>query len=159
MYCIGIDPGFSGAVAVIGDGEIRIYDAPIAKVKSGRKTHSEMIPQMMVNILKTYVFRETHVFIEKVGVMPGQGIASSGAFMRGYGMWEGVVAALGLPYTLVHPARWKKAMMGDMGKDKDAARLRAAQLFPAAAEGLSRVKDDGRAEALLLAEYGRRTIS
>ena len=47
-------------------------------------------------------------------------------------------------------------MMADMGKDKDASRLRAIQLFPVVANRLDRKKDDGRAEALLLAEYGRR---
>jgi len=157
MIHLGIDPGFTGAIAAISeDGRIVVFDAPTVKVRSGRKTHIEMDPAGMVNTLKPFVFRECHVWIEKVNTMPGQGIASSGAFMRGFGMWEGVVAALGIPYTLVHPATWKKSMMSGMGKEKDAARLRASQLFPSMAHAFARVRDDGRAEAVLIAEYGRR---
>lgn len=71
-------------------------------------------------------------------------------------MWKGIIAAYRLPLELPSPQRWKKEMMADMGKDKDASRLRAIQLFPVVANRLDRKKDDGRAEALLLAEYGRR---
>jgi crossover junction endodeoxyribonuclease RuvC len=76
---------------------------------------------------------------------------------RGLGTWEGVLAGLGIPYELVTPQRWKKALMDGMGKDKDASRLQAIRLFPAIAGQLARKKDDGRADALLIAEYGRRT--
>ena len=158
MIFIGIDPGFSGAVAVLWeDGRIQLYDAPTHKVVTSKK-HTEMSPAGMVEILKAFSFRETHAVLEKVGTMPGQGIASSGRFMYGAGMWEGIVSALGIPYTMVRPNVWKKEMMAGLGSEKDAARLRACQLFPQAAHGLSHVKDDGRAEALLLAEYGRRQI-
>jgi len=67
------------------------------------------------------------------------------------GIWLGVMAALRMPYTPVRPVVWKKAF--SLGKDKEASRLRAQQLFPAA--DLRRKKDHGRAEALLLAWYGR----
>jgi len=59
--------------------------------------------------------------------------------------------------TRVEPARWKGAMMDGMGREKYAARFRAALLFPAVAKLFARKQDDGRAEALLIAEYGRRT--
>ena len=157
MIAIGIDPGFTGAVAAISeDGRIVVFDAPTVKVRSGRKTHTEMDPAGMVNTLKPFVFRECHVWIERVHTMPGQGIASSGRFMYGAGMWEMCVCALGIPYTFVQPERWKRAMLDGMGKEKDAARLRASQLFPSMAHAFARVKDDGRAEAVLIAEYGRR---
>jgi crossover junction endodeoxyribonuclease RuvC len=63
----------------------------------------------------------------------------------------GLLAALQIAYTTVRPAIWKRAL--GLGKDKEAARLRAMQLFPAA--DLRRKKDHGRAEALLLAWWGR----
>jgi hypothetical protein len=78
-------------------------------------------------------------------------------FGKGYGMWIGIVAALEIPYTLVTPQAWKKELMQGI-KDKDAGRLRAMQLFPAYNEWLVRKRDIGRADALLIAEYGRRQL-
>ena len=70
----------------------------------------------------------------------------------GYGAWLGVLATLRLPYTAVRPVVWKKAF--SLGKDKEASRLRAMQLYPGA--DLRLKKHHGRAEALLLAHYGLR---
>lgn len=97
-----------------------------------------------------------HVFLEQVHSMPKQGVASSFNFGRGFGLWEGLLAGMRFPYTLVSPQRWKKAMLADMAKDKGASVLRAKQLFPNCVEQLKLVKDHNKAEALLLAEYGRR---
>jgi len=71
-------------------------------------------------------------------------------------MWEGIIATLGLSLEMPSPQRWKKEMLADQGKEKDASRFKAMQLFPTVAGQLNRKKDDGRAEALLMAEYGRR---
>jgi hypothetical protein len=46
--------------------------------------------------------------------------------------------------------------MGLLGAGKDASRSLAANTFSAYAALFRRAKDDGRAEAALLAEYGRR---
>jgi len=67
----------------------------------------------------------------------------------GMGVWLGVLAALRLPYTRVRPQIWKRAF--GLSKDKAASILRAQQLYPDA--DLRRRKDDGRAEALLLAYH------
>jgi crossover junction endodeoxyribonuclease RuvC len=95
-------------------------------------------------------------FVEKVHSMPGQGVRSMFTMGVGYGAWLGLLAGLQIPTTLVMPQRWKKVMLADQGQDKDASRLRAIQLFPTEAEYFTRKKDDGRAEAALIAEYGRR---
>jgi hypothetical protein len=83
--------------------------------------------------------------------MPGQETRSTFTVGLGFGIWLGVLAALALPYTRVRPAIWKRAL--GLGKDKEQARLRAMQLFPQA--DLRRKRDHGRAEALLLAWWGR----
>ena len=70
----------------------------------------------------------------------------------GYGLWIGILATLEIPYTTVRPAQWKKAF--SLGKDKEASRLRAMQLYPGADPRLKKHHD--RAEALLLASYGLR---
>ena len=68
----------------------------------------------------------------------------------------GVLAALRVPYESIAPSAWKAQMGIPKGATKDVSRARALALFPALAEQLARKKDDGRAEALLLAEWRRR---
>jgi len=155
MNIIGIDPGVTGAVAIISRSGVGLYDTPTALVKVGKTARTEYMPAEMAALLRGE--RNAHVFIEKVGAMPGQGVTSMFGFGKGFGLWLGILSALEIPYTLVTPQAWKKLMMSGMA-DKDAARTRAQQLFPGAAAALSRKKDIGRADALLIAEYGRRTL-
>ena len=93
-------------------------------------------------------------WVEDVHSMPGQGVASTFKFGRSVGVVEGALSALGIPIRWVSPAKWKKAM--GLPADKGAARRRAIELWPDHAHLFARVKDDGRAEAALIAEYGRR---
>lgn len=87
---------------------------------------------------------------------PKMGATSAFNFGKGYGMWLGILAALLIPFDEVHPMTWKKTIMADMGKEKDASRIKAMQCYPLAAKDLSLKKHHGRADALLLAEFGRR---
>lgn len=154
---IGIDPGITGAVVIITSNEILFYDTPKAEVKKGKKKHNEYLPSEMADILKDRRVCNTFAFVEKVHSMPGQGVASSFGFGFGFGLWIGILAAIEIPYTLVMPQTWKKSLM--LGKsDKDAARIRAQELFPQYSPMLNRKKDIGRADALLIAEYGRRSM-
>ena len=158
MIYIGIDPGLRGAVAFIPEGGlITVADTPTMVVE-GDKLRHKYNTAAMAELLRPYQYatKDTLVILESVHSMPKQGVASSFTFGEGLGMWEGIIAAYGLPLEKPSPQRWKKEMMADMGKDKDAARYKATWLFPEMAEQLSRKKDDGRAEALLMAEYGRR---
>jgi len=156
MKIIGIDPGLTGAVAIIDDGNIIIHDTPTTEVKNGKRKKTEYLPLMMSRIIKENIGSNgCRVYIEKVGAMPGQGVTSMFRFGMGFGLWIGIIAALNIPYTFVTPQAWKKELMQGM-KDKDAARIRAMEIFPNSGEYLSRKKDIGRADALLIAEYGRR---
>ncbi len=159
MIYIGIDPGLGGAVAAIDGTNVKLYDAPTAIVKG---TKRDYIVHEMATILRNLVPYEedaAHIVIEAVHSMPKQGVASSFSFGRGLGLWEGVAAGLGIPYTKVAPQTWKKAMMPDMNREnKDSSRIIATRLFPNAVDMLSRKKDEGRAEALLMAEYGKRFL-
>ena len=60
--------------------------------------------------------------------------------------------ALAIPLTRVSPLTWRKALQVPRGKD--GSRLRASELLPAYAELWRRRRDDGRAEAALLALWG-----
>jgi|SRR5579863_2500429 len=157
MIFIGIDPGLMGAVAVIGfeSGIFSVFDTPVLVIKKGKGFRREYDVPGMVKILQSLPFPESvHCTLESIHAMPGQGVTSMYSIGIGMGLWRGILTALKIPHDLVTPQRWKKAMMDGMGKEKDASRLRASQLFPLV--DLSSKKDHGRAEALLLAEYGRR---
>ena len=95
----------------------------------------------MAALLRPYTAPSAHVLIEASQAMPGQGVSSTWTTGYGYGAWVGLLAALQIAYTTVRPAIWKRAL--GLRKDKEAARLRAMQLFPAA--DLRRKKDHGRA--------------
>jgi crossover junction endodeoxyribonuclease RuvC len=152
MY-IGVDPGLGGAVACVGsDGAlVALYDVPTLTLKTSRGTKQEYDVPGMVVLLAPHKGPRSHVLIEESQAMPGQGVRSTWTTGYGYGLWLGVLGALGLAHTRIRPAVWKRRL--GLTSDKEQARLRAQQLFPSA--DLRRKRDHGRAEALLLAWYGR----
>lgn len=162
MVFLGIDPGLSGAISVLypETNDVDFYDAPVLEMVVNKK--SKRVPDAygMVRILKEATAgRKVMVTIEKVQAMPGGGERTMGAtsafnFGYGAGMWMGILAALELPHQQVHPATWKAALMKGCPKEKDASRIVAMQHYPKAAGRLSRKKDNGRSDALMIARYG-----
>ncbi|OBU85475.1 hypothetical protein MY55_15970 [Chromobacterium subtsugae] len=148
---LGIDPGINGAIAVL-DGEqlLAVYDMPVVELRSGKATKRSVSPALLADLLRQLA--GAHVVIEKVGAMPGQGVASMFNFGKSAGIVEGVCAGLGLPVSFVTPQQWQKRAGRRDGKD--GSRARAAELFPAQAGLFARVKDDGRAEAALIGRFG-----
>lgn len=146
---IGIDPGVSGAIAVLCDGDLlRLEDMPVAIVGKTRK-HRDIMEGQLAQILRPHP--GATVWLEAVHSMPGQGVSSSFLFGACYGACKGVAAGLGLRVELVRPQTWKKSF-GLIGTDKDAARAVASNLYPGAS--LARKKDIGRADAILIAHFG-----
>lgn len=151
-YVIGIDPGISGAISVFDwqtQSLLEVIDMPTLEVDSGKTKKRHISAVSLCNYL-TPLFN-AHVVIEKVGAMPGQGVSSMFNFGRSAGIIEGVVAALRMPSTYVTPAAWTKAVGRAAGKD--ASRMRAMELFPERADLFKRAKDDGRADAALIAYW------
>ena len=170
---IGIDPGITGAIARITDNNISIVDTPTFKIITGRrrskkgvmvdKIKSEFNAIEMSLILKELLTDITYIGLEKVHAMPKQGVTSQFSFGYGLGIWKGIISAIGtekdvnISLTQVPPQTWKKEMMQGMGKEKDASVVRALELFPKAQVYFKNKKDHDRADALLIAEYIRRT--
>jgi len=149
-YVIGIDPGINGAIAIFRDGVLHsVVDMPTVEIASGKTMKRHISAVTLSDILARYP--TAHVVIEKVGAMPGQGVTSMFNFGRSAGIIEGVVAALRMPSTYVTPQQWTKAVGRAAGKD--ASRMRAMELFPTRAELFKRAKDDGRADACLIAHW------
>ena len=154
MRVIGIDPGLSGAIAVInGTDSLMIFDMPTMTVERNGKAKRQVSATELAQILKTAKSDDCHVFVEKVSAMAGQGVTSVFSFGRSFGMIEGILAALQMPVTYVAPATWVKAV--HRGAGKDASRARAMELFPDNQAMFKRVKDDGRSDASLIAYWGK----
>ena len=157
MIIIGIDPGLDGAVFkrdLVTD-TFTFHDTPTLEIKSGKKKKREYNIALMVDMLNCFPEKPV-VALEKIHSMPGQGVRSMFSMGEGFGTWKGIITALGYELHLVTPQAWKKEMMQGMGKEKDASRQKALQLFPQLAEELKLKKHHGRADALLMAEYLRK---
>ncbi len=174
---LGIDPGVSGAIAILdvdGDGQIircEFHDTPVREVIVAGK-HRNLYDLSKMNSILFAANQENHcsAFIEIAQPMPsvkdersgrireGMGAVSAFNYGYGYGAWLMGLTANKIPYTCVHPKTWKKQMMRDMGREKSASIFRAVQIYPSIADQLSRVKDHGRADAFLLAVYGSRLL-
>jgi crossover junction endodeoxyribonuclease RuvC len=74
------------------------------------------------------------------------------SFGRSVGIIEGVLAARQIPVTFTTPQAWQK--QSGAAKGKDGSRQRVMELFPSQAHLFARVKDDGRADAVLIALAG-----
>ncbi len=152
MNHLGIDPGLHGALALL---RARPDDASPAYEVTDMPVLDHQVDGHALTDLLYDTPIDTHIWVEYSQAFPRQGLSSTFTTGVGYGIILGVLASLGLRYTTVRPAAWKRHL-GLAGKDKEASRARAKQLFPAAP--LHRKKDEGRAEALLLAWYGQQQM-
>lgn len=153
-FIIGVDPGAAGAIAIIeSTGKlVHVFDMPSVEIVTGGKAKRRVSPEMLAAELRLYADQGACAVVEQVGAMPGQGVSSMFAFGQAFGIVLGVMAGLAIPCQTVTPAKWKKDMKLNTGKD--AARAKAAQVWPAHAGEFKRVKDDGRAEAALIGLWG-----
>lgn len=145
MIYVGIDPGYKGAYAVIDNAHVRVYPWDDSLFVSDMNALRAMEDGIMAAV-------------EKVGARPGQGVVSMFNFGKNAGYIEGVLSALGIPYQLIPPAKWKKEY-SLIGKDKNASIFACRHLFPELnlkRTERCRTDNDGKAEAALIAEYARR---
>lgn len=151
---LGIDPGASGAIASLDeDGRlVAVADMPTCMVRVGKSDRARVSASLLRDLLAADADAVTMIVIEKVGGMTGQSASASFTFGYGCGLVEGVAAALALPLVLVTPQSWKKS--AGIPAAKGASREAAMRLWPAQAGLFARVKDDGRAEAALIARHG-----
>ena len=150
MVAIGIDVGKKGGYAIIYD--IDEYQAFVWDDKN--------FIEKMWDVSETTAANERIVCcVEKVGAMPHQGVTSSFNFGKSAGFIEGVLEALGIPYQLISPQRWKKEFT--LNSEKQKSIEVCERLFPNVnllPTERCRIKSDGMAEALLMAEYARRNL-
>ena len=157
MIIAGIDPGKTGALAILHpDGSAEFFDVPRVKIKGKDKPAWSLWAREWCMALDLAI--PDMVVIEDIAARPGQGVTSMFTFGRTLGFVHGLVqATTSCPVHFVTPSVWK-AKLGLFNSGKGASREKCRTLYPATATYLARVKDDGRAEAALLAYYGRKFL-
>ncbi len=146
---LGVDPGLSGAIVLLDTVfmSLRVFDMPVAK--SGPKGRNSLVDGLLARHVEALGDIDLAV-IEDVHSMPTDGSSSAFKFGTAFGVIRGIVAAKSIPTVFIAPNKWK-AEVGLIGKDKDASRGKAVELFPKSANLFARKKDNGRADAALLA--------
>ncbi len=151
MRVLGIDVGLNGAIALIEAGKLlEVHDMPTVTLERNNKTKRMVNAQALCAVIRGA--KADAAYLERLNAMPGQGVTSMFSMGQSLGVVLGILAAFEIPTTTIPPRTWQKAL--DVPQGKDGSRYRAAQLFPERADMFSRVKDDGRSDAALIAAYG-----
>lgn len=150
---IGIDPGFKGAIAVLNkDIDLILYDMPLIKYMNKNQVDATEFS----NIIEHYKKQTLMAIVEDVHSYPKQGVTSTFTFGYNAGILLGVLKAHNIRTLRVKPSSWKCALGLDRNKKNSIAL--AVRTFPKYKYYFARAKDDGRAEAALLADYASRTF-
>ena len=156
MY-IGIDPGLSGYIAILDNDGKLLKSEPIPLIKGSGKSTIDLYS--LIGFLSKYRKAKLAV-LEKVHAFPGQGVTSMFRFGYAFGAIETAIVAAGIPYILVTPQAWKKVMLAGENKDDKSSSVRVVnRMWPDVdLKRTPRCKtpDHNFAEAILLAEYGRK---
>jgi crossover junction endodeoxyribonuclease RuvC len=157
-WTLGVDPGVNGAIALIGDeGDLfNILDIPTKKTGLGNLIATDRLREWLTG-RADYLFNDGDtiaVYLEQpllLGRNSGQGNLVIG---MNYGiLWQALIDCTGTIPVVFPPAGWVRVL--DLPYGKTARRDRACQLWPGRAGWFRRVKDDGRADAALIAHVGR----
>jgi crossover junction endodeoxyribonuclease RuvC len=159
MKIVGIDPGLSGAIAILEDNKVlSLFDMPV--MSEGKKNKKQLNSAQLVNILRENILNseDIAVVVEQVNAMPGQGVTSMFNFGQTFGAIKGVSAALNLPIFFVRPSKWKKHFEL-INSSKDSSRTKVIEMYPALSSQLSKKKDVNKSDAVLIARFYYETRS
>ena len=153
MKIIGIDPGLSGAIAILENNKVlNIFDIPV--MTEGKKNKRQLNSALLVSLLRENLINneEVAVVVEQVNAMPGQGVTSMFNFGQTFGAIKGICAALDLPIFFVRPSKWKKHFEL-INSSKDSSRTKAIEMYPTLSTKLSKKKDVNKSDAILIARF------
>ena len=153
MKIIGIDPGLSGAIAVLQDKKVlNLFEMPV--MAEGKKNKRQLNSALLVDIIKDNISfdEDIAVVVEQVNAMPGQGVTSMFNFGQTFGAIKGVCAALNLPIFFVRPSKWKK-YFELINSTKDSSRTKVIEMYPSLSNQLSKKKDVNKSDAILIARF------
>ena len=152
---IGIDPGCKGGLALLtARGEV-VETIPLDGLKEKEVAYA--LDKWRAVAASAGV--RPQVFIEKVGYIKGDGAGGSFTFGAVFGLLRGIVLGLGLHPNYVYPMMWQSSLNCLSGGNKNVTKNKAIALFPDYHAERPRGITHGVADAILIAEYGRRMLN
>ena len=151
---MGIDPGVRGSLTILGAGGFIVHQ----EVFQPGMTHTALVAAIRLGLNKLHDIDGKHVFVEKVGYMPGDGGKGANTFGRVDGLIRGAVIMwqleLGHGILLdVLPMMWQAKLGCLSGGNKNVTKARAAELWP-------NVRwTHASADSALIAKYGQVTLA
>lgn len=165
---LGIDPGKEGAIATIDENGLclDILATPMITAEKGGRDSFDLVEIRDV-LQRVHARGAPFVTVEKLAPLPAMaGSRRMGGtianFNRGMARgWEWMLVAMGIPYHMVAPQRWQRSMLADTGEGDTGRRalVAAKRLWPLTSlrrTARARKDDEDFADALLIAEWGRR---
>lgn len=170
MHGVGIDPGVHGGIADVvelapGRFAVAVFRMPTQQVVVSGSKRDRIDEDALSDLLDAIVAGEPDLVMqERVWARPirrGLKVITPAAdtmlqLGMAAGIARGMVRAKKLPFETVSPAEWKKAL--GVPADKDAAREAASRLLPGHGHLWKLKKDDGLAEAALMALFAIRRL-
>lgn len=160
MIVCGVDPGVSGALALVDLSTSRLLTAlDMPMLRFDTRTRLAVDARAIGDWLGLAEMAPELVVIEHQQPMPGDGKTNAYVLGATLGGVATAMAALGLPMHFVVPPSWKRRC-GLLGKPKEQALTAARQLFGVCPEfghgrGIGdKVNAIARAEATLIAWHG-----
>ncbi len=153
MKIFGIDPGLSGAIAILKDNKVvNIFEMPV--MSEGKKNKRQLNSALLANLIKQNIIddEEVAIVVEQVNAMPGQGVTSMFNFGQTFGAIKGICATLELPIYFVRPSKWKKHFEL-INSSKDSSRTKAIEMYPKLSSELAKKKDVNKSDAILIARF------
>lgn len=145
---IGIDPGLSGALAVVDSAGklLEAFSMPsktkiVARVQKRAYDAAALLELVLAMKAK---YNIVCAAVERVAASPQMGVSSAFSFGHGYGLIRGILEATDIKVILVEPTVWKRRA-GLAGRDKKASVAKALAVFKVP------FKKEGQAEAALIA--------
>lgn len=170
MRYLGIDPGKEGAIGALDeDGRcLEVLPTPMITAEKGGRDAFDLVEIKQLLIRQSAAASGAlFVTVEKLAPLPamagGRRMGGTIAnFNRGMARgWEWMLVAMGIPYHMVAPQRWQRSMLADTGEGDTGRRalVAAKRLWPLTSlrrTARARKDDEDFADALLIAEWGRR---
>ncbi len=167
MIIIAVDPGVTGAIASIDTTKAAkwgVIDMPkksrivvSKRSASGKGTRNEVDLEGLYGVLKEFPTVFTKVIIEKQWGKKGDGAMQAFSLGGSYTAIRMACVALGFDYETVAPISWKLKMVGK-GQDKPKSVAVCREMFPYLARHLMLKENHGRADAVLIGEWYRRSL-
>lgn len=172
MVIVSVDPGLTGACAVLDHNGLRaVFDLPrmrIPGVGPAAKVQEKIDGRALVRLLRQHcpaTDPKPVAVIEAVGTMGGRNnaVQTQGSLLRTLGAVETVLECLGWEPEYANPQTWKRKFGLIDSELKPAQRKRKARecaqrLYPHCSD-IARAKDHNRAEAILIAHWKRLEVA